>query len=149
MSAAQSGAARKSRRRQARPYVVKVNEESGTIYLERERHPLFLELPYVAALVLAVTFALFSCCRYIKLRTDVECRIRETQALERQVVAMQNDNDLAEKDVAYIHDLNTVYEIATQTLGMVPVSEANVLFFDRRDSEYVYQDDNIPTIRVD
>lgn len=146
MSAVRGNVAGRDRKRSPKPYVVKVNERSGAIYLQRERPPLFMELPYVTALVFAVIFALISCCQYIRLRTDVECRIRQTEALERHVVSMQNDNDLAEKDMSYVQDLNLIYETATQMLGMVPAAEANIRFYDRSDSEYVYQRDNIPLI---
>lgn len=133
-------------KKQAKPYVIKVNEESGSIYLERERHPLLIELPYVAALVIAVLFALLSCCQYIKLRTDVELHIRQTENLERQLHALQNANTIAEKDVSYVRNLNDVYKTATEVLGMVPAAEVNILFYERSDSEYVYQRDNIPHI---
>lgn len=146
MNAAREAGRMVWRRRQARPYVLKVNEKSGAIYLEREHHPLLVELPYVLALVTAVIFALLSCCRYIQLRTDVELRIRRNEALERQLHTLQGENTLAEKDVSYTQDLNYIYDVATRTLGMVPAAEANVLFFDRSDSEYVYQRDNIPFI---
>lgn len=132
------------RRRQAKPYVIRVHEKSGTIYLERERHPLVEELPFVAALVIAVAFALLSCFQYIHLKTDIELRIRETEALERQLHVMRSENTLAEREMAYTRDFNHIYEVATKSLGMVPAAEANILFYDRSDSEYVYQRDNIP-----
>lgn len=136
------------RKKPVKPYVIKVNESSGAIYLERERNPLFMELPYVTALIIAVLFALISCCGYIQLKTDVEVQIRRTEALERQLHILQNDNDLAEKDMSYAQDLDYIYKEATLVLGMVPVAEANVLFYDRSDSEYVYQRDRIPFAEI-
>lgn len=132
------------RKKQTRPYVLKVNEKSGTIYLERERHPLLVELPYVAALVAAVAFTLLSCFQYINLKTDMELRIRKAEVLERQLYTLQNENTMAGREVADTRDFNHIYEVATQSLGMVPAAEANILFYDRSDSEYVYQRDNIP-----
>lgn len=132
------------KKRKAKPYVIKVNEKSGVIYLERERHPLLVELPYMTALMIAVMFALLSCFQYIHLKTDVELRIRETEVLERQLHTLQTENTLAEREVAYTRDFNHIYEVATKSLGMVPASEANIRFYDRSNSEYVYQRDNIP-----
>lgn len=132
------------KKRKAKPYVIKVNEESGIIYLERERHPLLVELPYMTALMMAVMFALLSCFQYIHLKTDVELRIRETEVLERQLHTLQTENTLAEREVTYTRDFNHIYEVATKSLGMVPAAEANILFYDRSNSEYVYQRDNIP-----
>lgn len=132
------------KKRKAKPYVIKVNEKSGVIYLERERHPLLVELPYMTALMVAIMFSLLSCFQYIHLKTDIELRIRETEALERQLHTLQTENTLAEREVADTRDFNFIYEVATKSLGMVPAAEANILFYDRSHSEYVYQRDNIP-----
>lgn len=145
MNAARVATGRAWRKKQPKPYIIKVNEESGTLYLQRERHPLLLELPYVAALVVAVLFALLSCCQYIQLKTEVELHIRQTEALERQLHILRNENTLAEKDVTYVRDIDHIYEIATTRLGMVPAAEGNIRFYERSDSEYVYQRDNIPS----
>lgn len=129
----------------AKPYVMKVDKKSGGLYLEREKNPLLAEVPYVAVLIIAVMFAIFSCCQYIYLRTNVECRFRTLQDLERQVVLLTNDNILAEKYMASsgMTDLNYVYNVATETLGMVPATEYHVIFYDRSDSEFVYQRQNM------
>lgn len=129
----------------AKPYVMKVDKKSGGLYLEREKNPLLAEVPYVIVLIIAVMFAIFSCCQYIYLRTNVECRIRTLQDLERQVVLLTNDNILAEKYMASsgMTDLNYVYTVATETLGMVPVTEYHVIYYDRSDSEFVYQRQNM------
>lgn len=146
MSAGAGNTIRVRHRKVSKPYVIKVNEQSGKVYLEREKHPLLVELPYILMLMFAVVFATLSCMQYIHLKTEMECRIRETQALESQLFTLRNDNILAEKDTSYIHDLSMIYEIATESLDMVPVAEANVVFYQRSNSEYVYQKDNIPSI---
>lgn len=127
-----------------KPYVMKVDEKTGSLYLERERPPFIGELPYVTALVIAVVFAIFSCCQYIQLRTDVEYRIRQTEALERQFWSLKNENILAERTVYQTPDLTEIYEQATKELGMIPVTEAHVRTYERSNSEYIYQKDNIP-----
>ena len=43
-------------------------------------------------------------------------------------------------------DLNMVYQIAVEELGMIPVTDEHLLLFERSNSEYVYQTDNIPKI---
>lgn len=144
MIAIGSGTAGKRTSVKKKPYVMKVDEETGSLYLERERHPLLDELPYVTALVIAVFFALISCFQYIHLRTDVANRIRQTEALERQFQALRSENILTESEVRRTPDLDSIYETAVSELGMVPATEANVLIFERTNSEFVYQRDNIP-----
>lgn len=144
MIAIGSGTAGKRTSVKKKPYVMKVDEETGSLYLERERHPFLDELPYVTALVIAVFFALISCFQYIHLRTDVANRIRQTEALERQFQALRSENILTESEVRRTPDLDSIYETAVSELGMVPATEANVLIFERTNSEFVYQRDNIP-----
>ena len=137
-------AARKRTAVKKRPYVMKVDENTGSLVLERERPPFIGELPYLMILVITVTFALFSCCQYIQLRTDVECRIRKTETLERQFLSMKNDNTLLEREVRCTPDLSLIYETAVNELGMVPATEENIRVFERTSNEFVYQRDNIP-----
>lgn len=131
----------------AKPYVMKVDEKSGGLYLEREKSLLLAEVPYVTVLIIAVIFASLSCCQYIYLRTNVEYRNRILQELEQQVVTLTSDNILTEKYIASVSmtNLNYVYTVATETLGMIPVTQDQVIFYNRSDSQFVYQRENIVT----
>lgn len=126
-----------------KPYTIKCNKKSGALYLEREKNPLFMEAPYAVALLIAAAFAIFSCCEHISLWTDVNCRIRRLESLQRQMITLKNDNELIERRYAGMGDLEYVYEVATKTLGMVPVTEDHVLFYEPADHEFVYQRDDI------
>lgn len=143
ITAGGSAAARKLPARK-KPYVMKVDEKTGSLYLERERPPFIGELPYVTALVIAVAFALLSCCQYIHLRTNVANQIRQTEALERQYLALKNDNIITEREVLRTPNLDGIYETAVSELGMVPATEENIRIFERSNSEFIYQRDNIP-----
>lgn len=128
-----------------KPYTIKINKKTGALYLKREQSSLFKEAPYAVALFIAAAFAIYSCCGHIKLWTDVNCRIKRLEQLERQMITLKNDNELMQRRYESMGDLNYVYEVATQTLGMVPVSEENVIYYEYSDSEYVYQRDDIPS----
>ncbi len=127
-----------------KPYVMKLDEKTGALILERERPPFVGELPYLTALMITVFFALFSCCRYIQLRTDVEYRIRRTAVLEREFLGLKNNNTLTEREIRQTPDLEHIYEIAVNELGMVPATSEHILVFERTNSEFIYQTDNIP-----
>lgn len=146
MRAVLGNTVRKQTGSKSKPYVMKVDDGTGTLYLEREHHPLYNELPYLTVLIAAVLFAALSCYRYIHLRTDVECRIQRTQTLQRQYLDLKNDNSLMERLVYQTPDLNEIYEIATTELGMVPVTERHVRMFSRTNNEFVFQKDDIPNI---
>ncbi|MDO4267520.1 MAG: hypothetical protein Q4C73_03525 [Eubacteriales bacterium] len=145
MSAA--GSAVRSREKvRTKPYVMKRDRKTGALYLERERPPFIGELPYAAALVLTIFIAVLSCFQYIRLRTEVETRISRAAALEREIVALKDSNMMMECAVYQTPDLNQVYEIAVTELGMIPATEEHIREFERSDSGYVYQTDNIPKI---
>lgn len=131
-----------------KPYTIKVNKKSGELYLEREKNPLFMEAPYAILLIIASVFAIYSCCSHIQLWTDVNMRIRRLEQLERQAIVLKNENEMAERKYAVTGDLEYVYEVATGTLGMIPASEVNVLFYDHTEPEFVYQRDNILSIEL-
>jgi len=68
------------------------------------------------------------------------------EALERQFLSLKNNNTLTERELYRTPDLNHIYEIAVEELGMVPATENNVRLFERSNSEFVYQTDNIPNM---
>lgn len=139
-------AAERQTKNRTKPYVMKRDKHTGALYLERERSPFVGELPYVAVLTAAILFAVISCFQYIQLQTDVEARIRRTEALEREFLSLQNENTLTEREVYQTPDLTAIYEIAVNELGMIPATEEHVRMFERSNSGYVYQTDNIPNI---
>jgi len=102
-----------------------------------------MEAPYAILLILASVFAIYSCCSHIQLWTNVNLRVRRLEQLERQVITLKQDNEMAERKYAFTESLDYVYEVATETLGMIPASEAHVIFYDYSAPEFVYQRDNI------
>lgn len=54
-----------------------------------------------------------------------------------------NDNMLLKRTLS-TPDLGEVYEIATQELGMVPVTRGHIRTYYRSNREFVYQTENIP-----
>lgn len=131
-----------------KPYVFAIDEKTGNLYLKQYRAPFWDELPYAMVLVATVVFALFSCCHYIQIRTSIECRMRQTNKLQGEYWDLLNQNNLQEKEMNQISDLNQIYEIATTELGMVPVQKDHVLLYERINSEFVYQTDNIPIVDI-
>ena len=149
MGVSRGATARKRQRQQMaeeKPYEIVINEKTGELYLRQERNPFWGELPYVLVLVGTICFALTSYCQYIQLRTSVECHVRTVAGLQSRYYQLKNENVLSEKETAAITDLDRIYRIATEELGMVQANADNVVLYDRTNSEYVYQTDNIPLI---
>ena len=56
----------------------------------------------------------------------------------------QAENDALETSINTSIDLNEIYEIATKELGMVYANKDQVLLYDKTESEYVRQYEDIP-----
>lgn len=138
------GVVRKKRIQEPVPYVMKVHKRTGTLYLERERPGFYRELPYVAVMVIALVFALLSCCQYIQLNTEIGYRDRRMNDLQEQILLIQNENARREAAALQGITLGEIYRIATEELGMVPATRENILFFEQTDREFIYQTERIP-----
>ena len=127
-------------------YEFELDNKSGVLYLRRQRSRLVRELPFAALLLIAMIFTMGSYCRYIRLRTSVECSGDRTEALQRQYLELQSDNVTLERALYQTPDLTAVYEIATGELGMIPVTRDHLILYQQSNGEFVYQTDNIPII---
>lgn len=130
----------------AQIYTFAIDKKTGSIYLKRYRSPFWGELPYVSAMVITILFALVSYCNYIQIRTTVECRVRQLSVLQNKYYNLELQNSFMEKEVETLVNLDKIRDIAVLELGMTPANSNNVIVYERRDSEYVYQSDNIPKI---
>ena len=63
---------------------------------------------------------------------------------EEKLEKMRTENDALETSINTSIDLNEIYEIATKELGMVYAKKDQVLLYDKTESEYVRQYEDIP-----
>ena len=76
--------------------------------------------PYVLALTIAALIALVLCMNYLHKQASITTRIN------------------------HIEDLDHVYKVATEELGMVYANKDQILLYDKTESEYVRQYEDIP-----
>ncbi len=127
-----------------RPYVFAVNQKTGELVLRKEKSPFLGEFPYVAAFAAAVIFVVLSYCNYINLHAQAQCHVENISRLESEYYVLSEQNDLTEKQLFDMVDLGAVYDVASNELGMEPASQENVIIYDRSNSEYIFQTENIP-----
>lgn len=124
----------------------KKHRESKEI-LKRRRNQekaLSMNLPYVAALVAASCCALYICVNYIRLQSGMTARMDTIKELEQKLNTLKTENDTLETRINIYVDLDYVYKVATEELGMVYANKDQVLMYDKTESEYVRQDEDIP-----
>lgn len=105
---------------------------------------LHMDLPYVFLLTVAAACALYICVNYLQIQASITARINSIQGLEKQLEVLKTENDALEIGINTSLDLDEVYRIATEELGMVYASKHQVLLYNKTESEYVRQYEDIP-----
>ena len=111
-------------RRQKATYRIRRNQEKA----------LQMDLPYLAVLVAAAVCALYICVNYIHIQSGMTGRMDTIKTLEQQLDTSINTSV----------DLDHVYKVATEELGMVYAGKDQVLLYNQTESEYVKQYEDIP-----
>ena len=104
-----------------------------------------MSLPYVMMLSVATVLSVFVCYHSLQLQSDITAAKRNVQELQISVSKLKAANNAAEDSIKIYTDLDYIYKVATKKLGMTYPSEDQVIRFDRTESEYVRQYEDIPT----
>lgn len=121
-------------RSQRRNYRVKRNQEKA----------LQMDLPYVVALTIAAFCALSICVNYLHVQSSIMGRIHHIEQLEQEIEQLRSNNDALQTRINTEIDLDHVYKVATEELGMVYANKDQVILYDKTESEYVRQYEDIP-----
>ncbi len=109
-----------------------------------QERAMYMDLPYVIMLTLASICTLYLCVNYLHLQSAITARMHNIEAMEEKLEKMRTENDALETSINTSIDLNEIYEIATKELGMVYAKKDQVLLYDKTESEYVRQYEDIP-----
>lgn len=115
-------------------YTVRRNQEKA----------LQMDLPFVVMLTIAAICTLYLCVNYIQVQSSITSRIHNIELLEKDLEVLKSENDALETSINTYVDLDYVYEVATQELGMVYANKNQVIMYNKTESEYVRQYDDIP-----
>lgn len=105
---------------------------------------LYMDLPYIIVLTLAALCALYICVSYLHVQSSITSRIYNIEKMERELEQLKSENDALETRINTYVDLDHVYKVATEELGMVYANRNQVLLYDKTESEYVRQYEDIP-----
>lgn len=116
-----------------------------TVTVRRNREKaLQMDLPYVIVLTIAAVCALYLCVSYLQLQSSITARLNHIEALEEEIEKKKSDNDALETRINTSVDLDYVYKVATEELGMVYANKNQVRLYNKTESEYVRQYEDIP-----
>lgn len=109
-----------------------------------QERALYMDLPYVIILTIASVFTLCLCVNYLHVQSSITARMHNIERMEARLEQLKAENDDMETSINTSVDLNKIYEIATKELGMVYAKKNQVLLYDKTESEYVRQYEDIP-----
>ena len=114
-----------------------------TVRRNREK-ALRMDLPYVMLLTFAAFCVLAICVNYLQVQSAMASRLSQIEELEKKVEQLKVENDALQVRINASIDLDHIYKVATEELGMVYANPEQVLLYDKTESEYVRQYEDIP-----
>lgn len=121
-----------------------LNERRQQQVRRNQQKALSMDAPFLLVLIIASVCTLTLCFNYIRLQTSITSRISDIEAKEQTLDALKSENDALQNSIDTSIDLDEVYRIATQELGMIYAGRDQVITFDKTESEYVRQYEDIP-----
>ena len=98
---------------------------------------------YLSIISISCVLVLICGLLYIQASSESDTLNKEISAVKSQITAYQQNNDSIRDELADLTDLETIRKKAIK-LGMVPVDESKIITYNKTESEYVRQNENIP-----
>lgn len=99
---------------------------------------------YVVILAIAGLITLICCLGYIHADSAVQTKMDHIEELQLQLEDQKAANDELQTKINTAVDLSHIYQVATEELGMVYANPDQILLYDKTESEYVRQNNEIP-----
>lgn len=99
---------------------------------------------YAFTLTLAAVATLVLCVQYLKVQTEITEKTKYISSLKQNITTISSQNDALDYSINGFIDVDNVYKVATEELGMVMASEDNVKLYESTEQEYMMQVSDIP-----
>lgn len=109
--------------------------------LQRE---LKMSFSYVVFLVMASVIMVSVCVQYLRVQTSIISRQEEIVEVKSELNTLISQNDAIEYNVDSYIDVENIIKIATRELGMIKAGEEQISLYERSESEYMKQIEDIP-----
>lgn len=103
-----------------------------------------VDRPYLIFLTACMIATLYLCFNYVQVQTNINTRINSIDQKKKEYDRLKSENDALQNSIDTSMDLNEIYRVATQELGMVYAGKDQVITYDKTESEYVRQYEDIP-----
>lgn len=106
--------------------------------------PKKLNLPYMLTLMLVTVLFGFLCWQYLNLQDGINASAKHIAEMEVRLYDLKNDNAVLDNRLEAQLDLDEVYRVATEELGMVYPDGNTTVLYAASVREYVRQYDDVP-----
>lgn len=108
------------------------------------RQVVSIAFPALMVLIAFVSALFYFGYGYLTLKSSVDSHLENVKTLETKLERMKTENDALEQSIDTSVDLNYVYNVAVNKLGMVHAGAENIITYDKTESQYVRQYEQIP-----
>ncbi len=98
----------------------------------------------VLILAIASVVTVVLCVQYVQLQTEITTTLKSINAKEVELANLKEHNNETDKRINSFIDLNHIYQVATEELGMRYATKEQVTYYQSSGSEYVRQYKDIP-----
>ena len=103
----------------------------------------------MVGILVAAAITLGLCIDYVQLQTDIRVRLENINELEAELNGLVSENRALENQVSSYIDLDYVYGVATEELGMQYPKSNQIVYYEDVNSEYVRQYGEISSADVE
>ena len=103
-----------------------------------------VNVPYVLMLLAVTLLFAYLCFSYLRVQASINASMNRIANLEEQITKVRSENAVRENRLSAQMDLEEVYRIAVDEMGMIYPDENEVIEYDEQMREYVRQYENIP-----
>ncbi|MBQ5953006.1 MAG: hypothetical protein IJL47_03030 [Lachnospiraceae bacterium] len=122
-------------------------EEILRVSVQPEQRPVRVRInvPYVLTLLVVTLLFGYLCFSYLKVNASINASMNRIASLEQQLVKARAENAVMENRLSAQMDLEEVFRIAVEEMGMVYPDENEVVEYTEQMREYVRQHENVPS----
>jgi len=122
-------------------------EEILRVSVQPEQRPVRVRInvPYVLTLLVVTLLFGYLCFSYLKVNASINASMNRIASLEQQLVKARAENAVLENRLSAQMDLEEVFRIAVEEMGMVYPDENEVVEYTEQMREYVRQHENVPS----
>lgn len=104
-----------------------------------------ISAPYMLFLAAALALCLVACINFLQVQSSIAAHRNSIESLKTDVEDLKTDNDSMELLLSAYTDLEYIAQVATEELGMVYPSDGQIIYYEKTESGYVRQYEDIPT----